>query len=164
MDSQGELTGDDVAYIYPDHRTALLGSFSAGLMVEGVEHVMVDLKEDEHGVKIPVLEKVLGSDHVHKRQIGEYNFICKGSEKTLKIFKTSLLISDPTAPDPYESKMVGVRCSSIPGANEGLFARCDIETGTTIAFYNGSRADPQQFDPSTWETNNYRCLTLIILF
>merc|ERR1719323_2200388 len=140
VDSQGELTGDDVAYIYPDHHTALLGSFSAGLMVEGVEHVMVDLKEDEHGVKIPVLEKVLGSDHVHKRQIGEYNFICK----------------DPTAPDPYESKMVGVRCSSIPGADEGLFARCDIETGTTIAFYNGSRADPQQFDPSTWETNNYR--------
>ena len=44
----------------------------------------------------------------------------------------------------------------IPGASEGLFARVEIETGTTIAFYNGSRADPGEFNPDTWETNNYR--------
>ena len=52
--------------------------------------------------------------------------------------------------------MVEVLNSRIDGASEGLFARVDIETGTTIAFYNGSRADPEKFDPSTWETNNYR--------
>ena len=63
---------------------------------------------------------------------------------------------DPTACDAYETKMVFVGTSEIPGASEGLFARCDIETGTTIAFYNGSRADPKEFDPNTWETNNYR--------
>ena len=64
-------------------------------MVEGVEHVMVDLKEDEHGVKIPVLEKVLGSDHVHKRQIGEYNFICKGGMKVSISSDNQLLIQIP---------------------------------------------------------------------
>ena len=32
----------------------------------------------------------------------------------------------------------------------------DIEVNTTVAFYNGSRADPACFDPSTWETNNYK--------
>ena len=37
-----------------------------------------------------------------------------------------------------------------------MFARAEIETGTTIAFYNGSRADPGEFNPDTWETNNYR--------
>ena len=46
--------------------------------------------------------------------------------------------------------------SRISGACEGLFARAEIETGTTIAFYNGSRADPGEFNPDTWETNNYR--------
>ena len=48
--------------------------------------------------------------------------------------------------------------SRIPGASEGLFARVEIETGTTIAFYNGSRADPVDFNADTWETNNYRCI------
>ena len=46
--------------------------------------------------------------------------------------------------------------SEIPGASEALFANCEIETGTIAAFYNGSRADPKDFDPSTWETNNYK--------
>ena len=36
------------------------------------------------------------------------------------------------------------------------YLRCEVEAGTTIAFYNGSRADPQDFNPDTWETNNYR--------
>ena len=68
----------------------------------------------------------------------------------------SLNFSDPTAPDPYESRYVAVRQSMIEGASEGLFARADIEPGTTVAFYNGSRANPDLFDPSSWETNNYR--------
>ena len=67
-----------------------------------------------------------------------------------------LYILDPTATDPYESRMVYVGQSEIPGASEGLFANCEIETGTIAAFYNGSRADPKDFDPSTWETNNYK--------
>ena len=68
----------------------------------------------------------------------------------------NLYFLDPTATDPYESRMVYVGQSEIPGASEGLFANCEIETGTIAAFYNGSRADPKDFDPSTWETNNYK--------
>ena len=52
--------------------------------------------------------------------------------------------------------MVEVRTSAIDGANEGLFARVDIEVNTTIAFYNGSQARPEDYDPGTWETNNYK--------
>ena len=46
----------------------------------------------------------------------------------------------------------------IIGCLPGLisYLRCEVEAGTTIAFYNGSRADPQEFNPDTWETNNYR--------
>ena len=58
--------------------------------------------------------------------------------------------------DPYETKMVEVRTSTIDGANEGLFAKEDIEVNTTIAFYNGCEARPEDYDPDTWETNNYK--------
>ena len=58
--------------------------------------------------------------------------------------------------DPYESKMVEIRASTIDGANEGLFAKRDLEVNTTIAFYNGCQADPEDYDPDTWETNNYK--------
>ena len=79
---RGELSGDDIAYIYPDCSTALVGTFSNGVMVCGQACQMVDLEEDDHGVKIPVLVRSnLHSDHVHYRQIGLYNFICKGGMK-----------------------------------------------------------------------------------
>jgi len=130
-----------MAYVYPDYRTALVGKFNKGEMEAGQEARLTGLEEDEHGVKIPILRKTEeDSEHLHRRQLGQYNFICK----------------DPLAPDPYESKLVYVDSSRISGACEGLFARADIETGSTIAFYNGSRADPGEFNPDTWETNNYR--------
>jgi hypothetical protein len=58
--------------------------------------------------------------------------------------------------DPYESKKVVVCTSAIDGANEGLFAKVDIEVNTTRSFYNGSQARPEDYDPDTWETNNYK--------
>ena len=33
LDQAGQLTGHDIAYIYPDHLTALLGQFCDGVMV-----------------------------------------------------------------------------------------------------------------------------------
>ena len=58
--------------------------------------------------------------------------------------------------DPYESKMVEVKSSVIEGANEGIFAKKDIEVNTIIAFYNGCQANPEDYDPDSWETNNYK--------
>ena len=58
--------------------------------------------------------------------------------------------------DPYESKIVSVASSGIDGANEGLFAKVDIEVNTTVAFYNGCQARPEDYDPNTWESNNYK--------
>ena len=36
-DESGELTGDHIAYLYPDLELALLGSFRSGVLVEGRE-------------------------------------------------------------------------------------------------------------------------------
>ena len=58
--------------------------------------------------------------------------------------------------DPYESKLVELSCSDIAGADEGLFAKVPMEVNTVIAFYNGTIVRPEDFDPYSWETNNYK--------
>merc|ERR1719350_467177 len=63
---------------------------------------------------------------------------------------------DPRISDPYESRLVEVRCSEIEGGDEGLFAKQFLEVNITISFYNGIRARPEDFNPDTWETNNYK--------
>ena len=67
------------------------------------------------------------------------------------------MTSNPTYPDPYESRIVQVRFSYVEGANEGLFARLKIEPNTILAFYNGIRLDPKKaIDMPKWEDNAYR--------
>ena len=39
--------------------------------------------------------------------------------------------------DPYESKMVEVRQSSIPHAGDGLFVRAAVEKGVVVAYFAG---------------------------
>ena len=62
----------------------------------------------------------------------------------------------PRLRDPYEAKMVEVQGSEIEDAAEGLFALQDIETNTVVAFYNGTVANMEDYDPDTWETNCYK--------
>jgi len=148
VDQHGELTGCRIAYIYPDFTTSLVGTFSKGTMQSAQQAQIESIIEHESGIKIPIFSRPTG--HVHTRQIGNFDIICKGDGRPLAS------ISDPLVRDPYENKFLDVKISRISGAAEGIFAKQDIEVNTVLAFYNGSRADPEDFDPSTWETNNYR--------
>ena len=77
MDQEGRLTGPDIAYIYPDYLTVLLGHFSDGQMEAGQEHFLAGLQEDQQGVKVPTFQRA-EQLHLHRRQIGRYNYICDG--------------------------------------------------------------------------------------
>ena len=92
MDQEGRLTGPEVAYIYPDCLTVLLGQFSDGQMVAGREHRLTGLQEDERGVRVPTFQRSDSPDHLHlhRRQIGRYDYICDGNTSRL-----SLLILPP---------------------------------------------------------------------
>ena len=83
-------------------------------MEAGREARLTGLEEDEHGVKIPVLRSTEeDSDHVHRRQIGPFNSICKGDRKILDgvlVFANHHSL-DPLAPDPFESKFVYIDSS-----------------------------------------------------
>ena len=79
VDREGKLTGPEIAYIYPDHLTVLVGQFSDGQMVEGQAGWLVGLEEGRGGVKVPSLQRSEATDHLHRRQIGRYNYICDGT-------------------------------------------------------------------------------------
>ena len=88
---------------------------------------------------------------------------CGVSELNLNLFVNSLLIVirlDAMLRDPYESKMVEINNSGIDGANEGLFAKKNLEVNTTVAFYNGALVRPDtdgdDDDQDSSETNNYK--------
>ena len=63
MDESGELTGDNIAYIYPDYKTALRGRFEAGVLVEAQEAEVTGVQEDEAGIMVPVFSKCVGEMH-----------------------------------------------------------------------------------------------------
>ena len=88
VDEEGRLTGPEVAYIYPDCLTVLLGQFSDGQMVAGREHRLSGLLEDERGVKVPTFQRSDSPDHLHlhRRQIGRYDYICDGSSSLISLF------------------------------------------------------------------------------
>ena len=54
-----------------------------------------------------------------------------------------MVTTEPLLKDPYESKMVEALPSKVPGANDGLFSRVEIEPNTILAFYNGRRVNPK---------------------
>ena len=60
--------------------TALRGSFERGVLVSGCECRVSGVREDEAGVLVPELETADTCSHTHVRQIGRYNFICKGGQ------------------------------------------------------------------------------------
>ena len=53
--------------------------------------------------------------------------------------------------------MVEMKKSAVPNSGDGLFAKCDIEKGTIVAFYNGVRLPYRVGGPKDeWETSGYK--------
>lgn len=50
---------------------------------------------------------------------------------------TESVLSQLNTRDPYESKVVEVRQSLIPGAGQGLFMRRGVEGGVVVAYFAG---------------------------
>ena len=77
----------------------------------------------------------------------------QGPEFEYDLSTKACISKTPQVPDPYEELFVFVDQSSIPEAEEGLFAKTDIEESTVISFYNGTRLDvldPDNSDIYDW--------------
>ena len=95
VDEEGKLTGDNIAYIYPDWRSGLVGRFEDGVLVSARLCPLVGCYE-ESGLKIPAFGDPTGP---------EFTF-----EKT-SIRNIAL---HPLLRDPWEEERVRVGQSRLP--------------------------------------------------
>ena len=110
--------GADIAFIYPDMKTVLIGEFDDGIMIRGRPAKIVAERCND-GIKEIKISKV------------------KASAPTFKYSRpTRVNIGDqPTVMDPYENQMVFVNTTK--WGDDGLFAKRDIKKGELVAYYSG---------------------------
>ena len=66
VNAQGQLTGMRVSYLYPDFKTALIGSFEDGFL-EAAKATTLKTVIDDRGMKIPIFNEPLGP--TYKREV-----------------------------------------------------------------------------------------------
>lgn len=138
VDSKGCLTGHRIAYLYPDFKTAFVGTFVDGCLEEA-QAAKLRSVVDDRGIKIPYFTEPYGP--TYKRDVSNFDHVT----------------NDPLLPDPYESSMVNIKVSKVEGAHDGLFVQNDVEPNTILAFYNGKKLTTlEMHDAPTWDENSYR--------
>ena len=120
MDTKGEMTGDNIAFVYPDLSTCLHGQYEDGVAVSVRPGVLTSVTMD-HAIPRPHMLTTSPVSVSH-------------SVSTMTSVGPSPLI-----PDPYESRTCEVRSSRVEGGGDGLFTVRDIRKGEIVAFYNGVR-------------------------
>ena len=117
-----EFSGDRIAFIYPDFSTSLIGSFHLGRMINAKEAELSSA--DFSSSDLPRVEfRETENEAVFKK------------EESTRTWMTSR----PLLADPYESKLVEVRQSSIPKAGQGVFLKRSVAAETVVSYFNGVR-------------------------
>uniref|UniRef100_A0A8C5P8F4 Histone-lysine N-methyltransferase SETD7 n=1 Tax=Leptobrachium leishanense TaxID=445787 RepID=A0A8C5P8F4_9ANUR len=140
VNEDGDMTGDKIAYVYPDRRTALYGRFIDAEMMEGKLCFLTSVEEGK-----PYFEMVPDGK--------VYSF-----DKSTP----SCISTNPMLPDPYELERVYVADSLISNAGEGLYALTAAETHTVMSFYNGVRITHQEVN-ALIAASVFSCFTTIII-
>jgi histone-lysine N-methyltransferase SETD7 len=142
VDSEGQLTGDDIAYIYPDKETVLIGQFEDGQLVSARAAKLDSMgtsKAETNGGELKLPKVSYRTDY----------------PETIHFDMSShdILSLQPLLCDVYEQDRVCVQKSLIENAGEGLFARVDLEADEVAAFYNGVRLSHDEVDSRDWSVN-----------
>ena len=135
-----DLSGPDVAYVYPDMKTMIVGQFKKGQLVSGLEAELTGLAYAENGLLRPLYE-------------------IKGQKSfTYSISNQTWIGSDPLIRDPLEEKYVYVGNSSLQGAGRGVFLKTKARKGFIVGFYNGVRmSDLESKVQKLLNSNIYKC-------
>ena len=115
----GDMTGPDMTFLYPDMKTGLQGSWQDGVMVAAREVMVNRVCVEEDYLRISC-SACFGPEFSYAPS-GANNFGC----------------SDPLLRDPYESKYIEVKESEMEGGGEGVYAKVDIPKNTIAAVFNG---------------------------
>lgn len=124
VDDEGEITGSNLVFAYPDFTTLLAGQFSKGVMISAKQTTLTGVKFDKT-TKVPYIL-----------------FDKKLLDMAQEVFSfhepTKLSVGQaPLQQDPYEKQMMEVRQSKLTGAGFGVFARRSARKGTLMGFYSG---------------------------
>ena len=120
VNDEGLFTGDDIAYIYPDIRTAIVGKFERGLLVKGQAAEVVGERCNELGVKVLKFS----------RSEGPFYHYSPATEETFG--------DEPLVGDPLDNRYIDVKVSEkYPLAGEGAFARHEVPPRTIYSLYGG---------------------------
>uniref|UniRef100_V9KF86 Histone-lysine N-methyltransferase SETD7 n=1 Tax=Callorhinchus milii TaxID=7868 RepID=V9KF86_CALMI len=131
VNEDGDMTGDKIAYVYPDSSTAMLGKFVDGEMIEG---------------RITTLKNCVDGRP-------QFEQVAAGPVYSLDKSTSYCISTSSLRPDSYEEERVYVADSFIPNAGEGLFAKVAAECDTVMAFYNGVRITHEEVDSRAWSLN-----------
>nr|Q7Z0G7.1 RecName: Full=Histone-lysine N-methyltransferase SETD7; AltName: Full=SET domain-containing protein 7 [Halocynthia roretzi]AAM96825.1 lysine methyltransferase [Halocynthia roretzi] len=137
VNASGDLSADNIAYIYPDRTTALIGSFEEGDMITAKEANVTITGEKGEEISFPTVNSI-SPDPVYR----------------LDVSTPHVISTRPLVPDPYESELVYAAPSKIPNAGEGLYAKCDVDQDTVMAFYNGVRLKQDEVENRDWSQNS----------
>ena len=173
-DTNGDFSGDEIAYIYPDLHTCYVGSFQKGVMLNAIEGSIKSVEKTD--LNIMKLSFTLHHENNAKKyeratksaSDDQAKIAIRDSKKRYKqqvsngvnfSLSTREYIGDqPLRPDPYEKKHVVCRNSEIPDSGQGLYAKIDLPKDTIVAFYNGVRL-PYELKgrpPESWSDSGYK--------
>jgi len=153
VDFLGNLTGDSIAFIYPDMLHVLLGTFTKGQLSLGqlcyVSTIsFINAEFPKVTFTTPTVE---GQTYTFDDKRTRYH-----------------ACNSPLIPDPYEMGTIAIKKSKLHGSGEGLFLKVDVPAGRIIAFYNGvTRNETEQTereiveDKVGWEANAYKIMDML---
>ena len=120
------ISGDNIAYIFPNFRDAVVGTFLNGKFLSGFEAELSSV-EIVNGMAIGSFTK---HTHVIRRD--------KSTKYRIAV--------NPMLPERQEHSRVEVRESTTPDSGEGLFAKIKFQEGDLVALLNGVRVSPSLGD------------------
>ena len=122
VDAKGQLSGDDLAYIYPDGTTSFRGTFENKFMKSARNVDVVKYACDDNGLLIVQDFTEPLSEHVFKYDPSTNETFGGGLPLHIR--------------DPYEIKSVKLAPSAIPNSGEGVFLVRDVPKNQFASLYS----------------------------
>ena len=116
VDSNGVFSGSQVAFVYSDLETALVGSWEEGSMVAASPAILTSVN-----LVAGILEPT-------------FTIECGRPTVGLSISTETSVGASPLIGDPYEGRVCKVEVSKVEGGGEGLYALRDLRPGEVDEF------------------------------
>lgn len=143
-DQEGALTGENIAFVFPDGVTCITGEFCDEAFVRGRYGRLVSPLGPRQEKAVASIDKRPGC-----------NVCVTASSTSISAPLAGELAAELLVRDEYECERVEVRQSSCGSerAGWGLFTRRPLHKGEIFSFYNGVRLSHAEVDARDWSLN-----------